>query len=922
MVEVLRFVLLGVGTGGIYAMLAQGLVLVYRGSGLLNFSQGALAMTGAFVYYECTTTDNMPLWAGLVIALAVCGLLGAVIQLAVLKHMRHSSALTRVIATLGITVVLQSAAYLRYGHDPHAVKSLLPTTVVHVFSSQLGIQFDLLGVFVIGLALTVVLTVSYRRTAFGRITTAVAEKQRVAATLGHSPDLVASVNWALGGMIAALGGVLVAPILYLEPTQLVLLVLPAMCAALLGGFVSFPVTFAVAIVLGIAESLIGRYVSQVGWSSAAPFIVVVVVLIIRGQVLPQRSHVLDRLPAVGSGRIRYPVVIALYAIAAYLTLSANLDWATAIATNVGLAVLCLSVVVITGYAGQLSLAQAVIGGVGALVAAKVASDVPFIVAVIIGAIVAAGAGALIGLPALRTRGVTLAIATLGLASGLVSVVLTNVSYTGGQEGIIVRSPTVFGWQINPLFHPNRYAFVALTIMVLLAIAVANLRRGATGRRLLALRSNERAAAALGLPSSYLKAYAFALAAAVAGVGGVLLAFGQPTVVINGTTDNFSVFAGVLVIAMTVAGGVGSVGGALVGSLLLAGGVLSQLFSAWSSINDYLPLIGGLGLIVMLLQGPDGLFEYNRQLLARLGPAWSRITSQVRRPRRARVAPRRTRRPIDVTAEQVQITPKALAVSGLSVSFGGVKALHDVDLTVEPGQVHGLIGPNGAGKTTLIDAITGFVKAKGSVELGGVDVASRSPRLRARAGISRSFQSLELFSDLTVAENLVVASERHRPYQYLTDLVWPRPPRLSAAALEAIRQCELTELIDQKPDSISFGRRKTVAIARAIAAAPSVLLLDEPAAGLNDHEAAELARLIRMVASEWNIGVLLVEHKVDMVMSISDRVTVLTFGQVLASGTPGEIMAERAVIDAYLGTAPVAATEDEPDRGEQASPAAR
>jgi ABC-type branched-subunit amino acid transport system ATPase component/branched-subunit amino acid ABC-type transport system permease component len=915
MMEILRFVLLGIGTGGVYAMLAQGLVLVYRGSGLLNFSQGALAMTGAFVYYECTSTDNMPRWAGLVIALAACGLLGAVIQLAVLKHMRHSSALSRVIATLGITIVLQSAAYLRYGHDPHAVKSLLPTTVVHVFSSQLSIQFDLLAVFVIGLALTVVLAVSYRRTAFGRITTAVAEKQRVAATLGHSPDLVASVNWALGGMIAALGGILVAPILYLEPTQLVLLVLPAMCAALLGGFVSFPVTFAVAVALGIAESLIGRYVSQVGWSSAAPFIVVVVVLIIRGQVLPQRSHVLDRLPAVGSGRVRYPVVIALYAVAAYLTLSANLDWATAIATNVGLAILCLSVVVITGYAGQLSLAQAVIGGVGALVAAKVASDVPFIVAVIVGAIAAAGAGALIGLPALRTRGVTLAIATLGLASGLVSVVLTNVSYTGGQEGIFVRSPAIFGWQINPLFHANRYAFVALTIMVLLGIAIANLRRGATGRRLLALRSNERAAAALGLPGSYLKAYAFALAAAIAGVGGVLLAFGQPTVVFNGTTDNFSVYAGVLVIAMTVAGGVGSVGGALLGSLLLAGGVLSQLFSAWPSINDYLPLIGGLGLIAMLIQGPDGLFEYNRQQLARLGPAWGRITGPVRRPRRAP-------RPADVADEQVRITPKALAVSGLSVSFGGINALHDVELTVEPGQVHGLIGPNGAGKTTLIDAITGFVKAKGSVQLGGVDVAGRSPRLRARAGISRSFQSLELFSDLTVAENLVVASERHRPYQYLTDLVWPRRPRLSGAALEAIRQFELTELIEQKPDSISFGRRKTVAIARAIAAAPSVLLLDEPAAGLNDHEAAELARLIRMVASEWNIGVLLVEHKVDMVMSISDHVTVLTFGEVLASGTPAEIMAERAVIDAYLGTASVAAIEGERGRGEQATPAIR
>jgi sulfate-transporting ATPase len=175
------------------------------------------------------------------------------------------------------------------------------------------------------------------------------------------------------------------------------------------------------------------------------------------------------------------------------------------------------------------------------------------------------------------------------------------------------------------------------------------------------------------------------------------------------------------------------------------------------------------------------------------------------------------------------------------------------------------------------------------------------RGRAGAGVSRSFQSLELFNDLTVLENLAVASDRGRRRRYLTDLVWPGRPNLSAAALEAVRQFELSGLIDAKPDSISFGQRKTVAIARAIAASPVVLLLDEPAAGLDDYEAAELARLIRVVADEWRIGVLLVEHKVDMVMSISDRVTVLESGRVLACGSPQEVMASDAVIEAYLGT---------------------
>jgi sulfate-transporting ATPase len=237
----------------------------------------------------------------------------------------------------------------------------------------------------------------------------------------------------------------------------------------------------------------------------------------------------------------------------------------------------------------------------------------------------------------------------------------------------------------------------------------------------------------------------------------------------------------------------------------------------------------------------------------------------------------------------------------------------VDLVVEPGKVHGLIGPNGAGKTTVIDAITGFVRSTGSVRLGAIDLSGSNARTRARAGVSRSFQSLELFNDLTILENLVVASEPDRGLRYLTDLVWPGRPSLSPAALEAIKQFDLIDLIDKKPDNISFGQRKTVAIARAIAASPSVLLLDEPAAGLNDHEAVELARLIRMVADEWNIAVLLVEHKVDMVVSISDSITVLESGRVLAAGNPREVMTNLAVIDAYLGGAvvtesPVIATQ--------------
>jgi ABC-type branched-subunit amino acid transport system ATPase component len=233
----------------------------------------------------------------------------------------------------------------------------------------------------------------------------------------------------------------------------------------------------------------------------------------------------------------------------------------------------------------------------------------------------------------------------------------------------------------------------------------------------------------------------------------------------------------------------------------------------------------------------------------------------------------------------------------------VHAVQNVDLEVRPGEIHGLIGPNGAGKTTVIDAITGFVRSQsGSVRIGDTDITHWSAHRRPGAGVSRSFQSLELFDDLTILDNLAVASEHPHAGRYLTDLVRPGRATLSQAAVEAIREFELTDILDRKPSEISFGVRKTVAIARAIAASPSVLLLDEPAAGLDDHEAAELAALIQNIAHNWGIGVLLVEHKVDMITAISDRITVLEYGQVIATGAPSNVVEDPAVINAYLGTA--------------------
>jgi sulfate-transporting ATPase len=223
------------------------------------------------------------------------------------------------------------------------------------------------------------------------------------------------------------------------------------------------------------------------------------------------------------------------------------------------------------------------------------------------------------------------------------------------------------------------------------------------------------------------------------------------------------------------------------------------------------------------------------------------------------------------------------------------------LTVSPGEIVGLIGPNGAGKTTFIDAVTGFVTAAaGSVKLDDANIDSLSPTRRAGKGLTRSFQSLELFEDMTVGENLLVASEAPTRWQGASDLVWPRRARTNEAAGLAVRDFELEPFLGMVPRGLNHGKRRLVAIARAFAADPALILLDEPAAGLDTKERAELGVLIRKVASEWNIGVLLVEHDVNMVFQVCDRVYALVGGQVAAAGKPDDVRRNPAVIEAYLG----------------------
>jgi sulfate-transporting ATPase len=247
-----------------------------------------------------------------------------------------------------------------------------------------------------------------------------------------------------------------------------------------------------------------------------------------------------------------------------------------------------------------------------------------------------------------------------------------------------------------------------------------------------------------------------------------------------------------------------------------------------------------------------------------------------------------------------VKPARLAVGSIGVAFGAVRAVDGVDLHVEPGEVVGVVGANGAGKTTLIDAITGFVPSVGSVVLGDEDLATVAAHGRTLAGLARSWQSLELIEDLSVLDNLRVASDSSRWWSVLVDLVRPRRDKPTTAMLRAIRALELGDVLAKMPRELSTGKRKLVALARAVASGPSVILLDEPCSGLDQHDREDVGQLIRALAESWGIGVLLVEHDVHLVRRVSDRIVALDFGKVIAEGPPDRVLSDPRVMAAFLG----------------------
>ncbi|HEY8527600.1 MAG TPA: branched-chain amino acid ABC transporter permease/ATP-binding protein [Acidimicrobiales bacterium] len=905
--------LLGLGNGGVFAALALALVITYRASGVVNFATGAVALYVAYTYAGLRAGELLVPVPGLpktvdlgqdlgfapavFIALALAAVVGALLYVLVFRPLRDAPPLARAVASLGVLVVIQGVLAIRQGTAPVSVAAIFPTDRWELGEVTILADRFYLALTVVGLALLLALGFKYTR--FGLLTRAAAESQTGAYVSGVSPDRVALFNWMISAMIAGVAGILIAPVSPLTPTTYTLFVVPALAAAVVGRFEHLVPIVVAGIAIGMLQSealsLAGRnsWMPQTGSAELVPLIVILLALVVVGGGMPARGGLVRQKLGHAPRPRSYtgPIVVGT-AVGVVMLLITDGTWRAAVIGTFIAAIIGLSLVVVTGYAGQVSLAQLALAGTAAFTLSGLTQswDVPFPFAPLLAAIVATVIGVVIGLPALRLRGLTLGVVTLALAYAIEAVWFRNTDIVD-TAGARVTPPSMFGIDLGigsgQEFPRIEFGLVCLVTLVLVAWGVAALRRSALGSAMLAVRANERSAAGVGVNVVRVKVLSFALASFIAGLGGSLLAYRRGLV----TFDSFTAIGGLTLLSTAYLAGVTSVWGGLHAGILASSGIVFVAMDRWVDLGDWFQVITGVLLIFTLITNPEGIAAGGHQIAER----WHRWRAQ-RRPAPEPVVAPEAQVAAAAAAEGVAATDGvtgrvdgavALEVEHLTVRYGGVVAVNDVSLRVTGGAIVGLIGPNGAGKTSVIDAVAGFAPATGAVKLAGQRIDGLAPHARVRAGLGRTFQSLELYDDLSVEENVSVAA------------VGVRQAARAAAVERALNSVGIAGLGDRPAGELSQGERQLVSIARACVAEPKVLLLDEPAAGLDTTESQWLGDRIRDVRNT-GAGVLLVDHDVALVLSVCDYVYVLDFGAVIAEGTPEEIRANRAVADAYLG----------------------
>ncbi len=542
------------------------------------------------------------------------------------------------------------------------------------------------------------------------------------------------------------------------------------------------------------------------------------------------------------------------------------------------AIAVLGMVVVLGYTGQINLAQAAFFGFGAYGVAlgTVSYGLSFWLSLAIGIGIAGLAGGILGLTTLRLGGHYLAMITISFQQIFDLVAVNWIEVTHGPDGIAgIGRPSLFGHELS-----DDRAYLALCSVVLYAMiaAVWYLPQTRLGRAMRGVRENELAAEVVGVHTLRTKVIAFTLCAALGGIGGGLYAGGFAYI----SPDNFNFQRAVEFLSMLLLGGVQSPFGGALGTtlLILLPEWLKEMPPSLQFIKDVYLAIYGLAVILIMVFMPEGIWGLLRS-------NWKKF---------------RTMDPVDTSGIKalnldiaVTETTPLLKLEGMQKFFGGLRAVDGIDLEVSRGTVHALIGPNGSGKTTTLNVVNGIYKATGGrIFIDGNDVTLKSPHERAGHGLGRTFQNIRLFPSMSALENVIVGAQRDN------NPIEPGGKALRARAMSALQFVGLADKADTIVRSLPYGHQRLVEIARALAGHPKLLLLDEPAAGLNQTEKMELVELLKKLRSGHGLTIFLIDHDMGLVEKVSDRITVLNFGKKIAEGTPQEVLRHPDVIAAYLG----------------------
>ncbi len=568
------------------------------------------------------------------------------------------------------------------------------------------------------------------------------------------------------------------------------------------------------------------------------------------------------------------------------------DYVTSVAVTVATyAVLGLGLNVVIGFAGLLDLGYAAFFAIGAYATAIFATKFGWNVwETLPAAVIAAGlSGAILGYPTLRLRSDYLAIVTLGFGE-IVRLSFNNWDYVNGPDGIYgIPIPSIFGQQLDT---QDWYMALVTLLLVLVIFITSNMSNSRLARGWIALRQDELAAEVSGVPTLKLKMWAYVVGGMIGGLAGSIFAIRIGLV----NPSSFTLSVTITVLMLLVLGGSGSLGGILLGAAVVVG-----LPEVLRDVQQFRLLAFSVALIAIMILRPQGL--------------WPR---KIHHPNLDSVA----------STDATDVVPRRagagagealLSIRGLSRSFGGVQAVRDVSFDIWPREVVSIIGPNGAGKTTLFNCVSRIQRSDaGKIYFAGHLLSRQQPHSVTALGMARTFQSIRLFPQMSVLENVMIGLSTQQRTRILGTMLHLRKERREerqsvAQALHWLRFVGADAMARRQASELSYAHQRRVEIARALASDPLLLLLDEPAAGTNPTEKAELVHLIQRIRDE-NVAVVLIEHDMPVVMTVSDRVIALDLGKVIATGTPSQVQQNPAVISAYLGTEDSAEGDDASETG--------